>query len=82
MFDFYLNDSAVTLLFQGMKPESEQDLERVEKAKFNITTMYGFMENEFGNQSYANGEEFRLSDCAAAAGMLVAEQVAPFPPRL
>ncbi len=78
MFDLYLNDPVVTLLFQGMKPESEQDPERIEKARFHITTMYSFMESEFGNQSYANGEEFLMSDCAAAPGLFYAEQVAPF----
>ena len=78
MFDLYLNDPVVTLLFQGMKPENEKDPERIEKAEFHIATMYSFMENEFGNQPYANGEEFLMSDCAAAPGLFYAEQVAPF----
>jgi glutathione S-transferase len=78
MFDLYLNDPVVTLVFQGMKPESEQDPERIEKARFHIATMYSFMENEFGKQPYANGEEFLMSDCSAAPGLFYAEQVAPF----
>lgn len=78
MFDLYLNDAVVTLLFQSMKPESEQDPERIEKAQFQVNTMYGFMENEFGKQSYANGEEFLMSDCAAAPALFYAEQVIPF----
>ncbi len=78
MFDLYLNDPIVTLLFQGMKPASEQDSERIDKAKFNVATMYSFMENEFGKQSYANGEEFLMADCAAAPALFYAEQVVPF----
>ena len=78
MFDLYLNDAVVTLLFQGMKPESEQDPERIDKARFQIATMYSFMEHEFGKQSYANGEEFLMSDCAAAPGLFYAEQIVPF----
>lgn len=78
VFDLYLNEAVVTLLFQGMKPESEQDPERIEKAKFHITTMYSFMESELGQQPYANGEEFLMSDCSAAPGLFYAEQVAPF----
>ncbi len=78
MFDLYLNDPVVTLLFQGMKPESDQDPERIEKARFHIATMYSFMENEFGKQNFANGEEFLMSDCAAAPGLFYADQVAPF----
>jgi glutathione S-transferase len=78
MFDLYLTEAVGTLLFQGMKPESEQDPERIQKAEFNIGVMYSFMENEFGNQPYANGDEFLMSDCAAAPGLFYAEQVAPF----
>ena len=78
VFDLYLNEAVVTLLFQGMKPESEQDPERIEKAKFHISTMYSFMENEFSQQQFANGEEFLMSDCSAAPGLFYAEQVAPF----
>ena len=78
MFDSYLNDAVVTLLFQGMKPESEQDPERISRAKHHISTMYSFMENEFSQQNYANGDEFLLSDCAAAPALFYAERVAPF----
>ncbi len=78
MFDLYLNDAVGTLFFQNMKPENERDPERIEKARFHIATMYGFMEKEFANQSYANGEEFLMSDCAAAPALFYAEQIAPF----
>ena len=78
MFDLYLNEAVGTLFFQEMKPEKEQDSERIEKARFNIATMYSFMENEFGKQSYANGEEFLMSDCAAAPALFYAEQLVPF----
>lgn len=78
VFDYYLNDAVSTLLFQSMKPEADQDKERIEKARFHIHTMYRLMENEFGKQSYANGEEFLMSDCAAAPALFYAAQVAPF----
>lgn len=78
MFDLYLNDPVGTLFFQNMKPEAERDQERIDKAKFHVATMYGFMEKEFGKQSYANGEEFLMSDCAAAPALFYAEQIAPF----
>jgi len=78
MFDLYLNETVATLLFQGLKPESDQDPERIEKARSQIETMYGFMENEFSNQKYSNGEEFLMSDCAAAPALFYAQRVAPF----
>ena len=78
MYDLYLNEAVATLLFQGMKPESKQDPERIEKARSNIATMYGFMESELGNQAFSNGDEFLMSDCAAAPALFYAQKVAPF----
>ncbi|MBT8077721.1 MAG: glutathione S-transferase family protein [Gammaproteobacteria bacterium] len=78
MFDLYLNEAVVTLLFQGMKPEEQRDAERIENAWHRIKTMYMFMENEFGGQDYANGDEFLMADCAAAPALLYAQKVAPF----
>lgn len=78
MFDLYLNETVATLLFQGMKPEGERDPERNKKARSQINVMYAFMENEFGQQAYANGDEFLMADCAAAPALFYAQQVAPF----
>lgn len=78
MFDLYLNNAIGTLFFQKLKPESEQDPQRIAECTFHIQTMYGFMENEFGKQSYANGEEFLMSDCSAAPPLFYAQQLLPF----
>ena len=78
MFDLYLNDTVVTLLFQSMKPEDQKDQARIDTAKFRIDTMYSFMEQEFGQQPYANGDKFTMSDCAAAPALFYAEMLAPF----
>ena len=78
MFDLYLNNPIVTLLFQGMKPENERDPEKIETAEFQVNTMYQFMQHEFGNQPFANGAEFLMSDCAAAPALFYAQQVLPF----
>jgi glutathione S-transferase len=78
MFDLYVNDPVVTLLFQSMKSEDQKDPERIEKATFQIDTMYSFMEHEFGQQPYASGDKFTMADCAAAPGLFYAELLAPF----
>ncbi len=78
MFDFYLNDNVATLLFQSLKTKADQDQERIDKARFQINTMYSFMEREFGSQDYANGNEFLLGDCAAAPALNYAQRIAPF----
>lgn len=81
MYDNYLNDSIVTLFFQSRKPEADQDPERIQAAKYRAEVMYGFMESEFGNQDYANGDTFSMSDCAAAAGLCYAPYLMPFDDR-
>jgi glutathione S-transferase len=78
MFDLYLNDSVSTLLFQSMKPEAERDQERIDTSNFRIDTMYGFMEQELGDQPYANGDQFSMSDCAAIPALFYAQRSAPF----
>ena len=78
MFDLYLNEAVVTLLFQGMRPEEARDAERIENAWHRIKVMYMFMESELGKQDYANGNEFLMGDCAAAPALLYAQKLAPF----
>ncbi len=78
MFDLYLNDTVVTLLFQSMKPDDQKDQEKIDTAKFRIDTMYNFMDHEFGQQPYANGDTFTMSDCAAAPALFYAELLTPF----
>jgi len=78
MFDLYLNHTVVTLLFQSMKPKDQKDQEKIDTAKFRIDTMYSFMDHEFGQQPYANGDNFTMSDCAAAPALFYAELLAPF----
>lgn len=78
MLDLYLNDPIVTLLFQGMKPEDQRDVERMATAQFRIDTMYSFMEAEFEEHPFASGDKFSMADCAAAPALFYAEQTAPF----
>jgi len=76
MLDLYLNDNVATLLFQGIKPEEQRDQERIAQANFQIATIYSFMENELGEQSFAAGEDFSMADCAATPALFYAQQVA------
>lgn len=73
-----LNNNVTTLLFQSLKPEVDRDQELIGKANFQINTMYKFMEHEFGNQDFANGNDFLMADCAAAPALNYAQQIAPF----
>ena len=78
MLDLYLNETVVTLLFQGMKPEEQRDQERIDRARFQISTIYDFMEHELGKQAFAAGDSFTMADCAATPALFYAQQTAPF----
>ena len=77
-FDLYLSESIGTLFFEGRKPESEPDAEKIETAKYRINAVYDFMEYEISGQPWANGEQFSMSDCAAAPALFYAKTIIPY----
>ncbi len=78
MFDLYLSDPVTTLLFQGIKSESEQNPDKMQTARSRVKNVYDFLENEIHRQTWANGEEFSMSDCTAAAALFYARTIVPF----
>lgn len=77
-FDFYLTDAANALFAEGYKPPAQQDTEKIETAQYQIRAVYDFIEYELSQQTWANGEEFSMSDCAAAAGFFYASRIMPY----
>ena len=78
MFDLYLSDPVTILFFQSMKSESEQNPDKMLTARTHVNNVYDFLENEIQHQTWANGEEFSMSDCAAAAALFYAHTYVPF----
>lgn len=78
MFDLYLSDPVTILFFQSMKSESEQNPDKMQTARTHVNNVYDFLENEIQNQTWANGEEFSMSDCAAAAVLFYAHTFVSF----
>jgi glutathione S-transferase len=76
-FDFYLSEPVGTLMAEGQKPKAERDMAKIETAQYRVTAVYDFLEFELNNQTWANGEDFSMSDCAAAAGLFYASGIAP-----
>lgn len=81
MYDLYLNEPVSTLIFQGWKPEPERDQELIERCRFRIGVIYDFMEQGLARQTWTNGEDFTMGDCAAAPPLFYAQQVATFDDR-
>lgn len=67
--DLYLNESVATLVFETRKPEAERDSRNIETARYRANAVYDFMEHEVRDHTWANGETFSMSDCAAAAAL-------------
>lgn len=78
MYDLYVNEATVTLLFQGWRPEDRRDPERIEKCKFYLDTLFGFMEKHFSDNEWAVGDEFTMADCSAAPALLLASKIHPW----
>ncbi len=81
MYDNYLNESVSALIFESWKPESKRNQELIERSRFRIGVMYDFMEKNLESQTWTNGENFTLGDCAAAPPLFYAREVAPFEDR-
>jgi len=78
LFDFYLTESVASLFKESRKPPEEQDTAKIETAQYRVRAVYDFIEFELGQQTWANGEEFAMSDCAAAAAFFYASSIMPY----
>ncbi|MDH3420802.1 MAG: glutathione S-transferase family protein [Gammaproteobacteria bacterium] len=74
-FDLYLTDSVSVLMNSGPKSSSAILIDR---AKSRLTAVYEFLDFEVRHQTWANGEEFAMSDCAAAPALLAAQTLWPY----
>jgi len=81
MYDLYLNDSVGTLMFESWKPQAQRSQELIDRSRFRIGVMYEFMESNLASQTWTNGEQFTMGDCAAAPPLAYAREVAPFDER-
>ncbi|WP_417319251.1 glutathione S-transferase family protein [Emcibacter sp.] len=78
MYDLYLNNPTVELLFEGQKPRDKQDPCKMTKARETLNIMYEKLNEAVSDHSWTNGEEFSIADCAAAPALFYAQRVHPF----
>lgn len=78
MLDLYLNDKAVTLLFQSWKPEDQQDPDKIAECRNKLDVMYGYLDKDLGEHEFMHGDTFTVADCAALPALFYADQVHPF----
>jgi glutathione S-transferase len=76
--DLYLNNPTVELLFEGWKPQAEQDEEHIAKQKRLLDAQYSYMDKLLADNTWLMGEEFTLADCAAIPPLYYAQKLYPF----
>jgi glutathione S-transferase len=77
MGDLYLNDPAVTLLFEklGFRKHTPEALDKATKY-LNVT--YAHLDQRLATQDWVCGSEFTIADCAAIPPLFYAQFAAPF----
>ena len=78
MHDFYVNDATVNLLFQGMKPQQEQNVELIARSQKYLDYSYEEMNAWLADHSWFGGQHFSLADCAAIPPLFYGQQVYAF----
>lgn len=78
MCDQYLNDPVVSLIFESMKPESQQNQELMEKSSELIGVLYGMLNQQLANRQFVAGDTFTMADCAAIPALYYARSFAEF----
>jgi glutathione S-transferase len=78
MCDQYLNDPVVSLIFESMKPEADQNPELMEKSSELIGVLYGLLNEQLSSRPFIGGDTFSMADCAAIPALYYARSFAEF----
>jgi len=76
--DLYLDDSFVTIFFDGRRPEHERNPAAVAKAKETLDVTYKHLDEHLAKRSWLVGETFTMADCAAAPPLGYLRMIYPF----
>ncbi len=79
MADLYITANAISLFFQGLKPEAQQDVDAMETARQQLATVYDMFEHELANEpgEWCVGNRLSLADISLAVGLAVSQGVMP-----
>ena len=77
-FDLYVNEPALTIFFDGRKPEAERNPTAVAAARERLDTMYVILDKHFEKGPWTVGEAFTMADCSAAPALSFARMMHPF----
>ena len=84
-FDLYVMGNMQLPVADRLRPEGAQDPYGVSRARERLHVAYDWLEANLGDGPWAAGEQFTLTDCAAAPSLFYAdwvEEIGPARPRL
>lgn len=78
LFDLYLNEPRVSLMFEHMKPAGQRDEKRIATWTRRIMVTYDLLESAIADAEWVVGDSFSMADLSAAAGLVYAAKMTPF----
>jgi glutathione S-transferase len=77
-YDLYVHLPMQKVVGDRLRPAGQHDPHGVERAKTQMQTAYGMIEEEMATKTWAMGDAFSMADCAAAPALYYANLVLPF----
>jgi glutathione S-transferase len=76
--DCYVTEPALSLFFDGRKPEAERNPTAAAAARDRLDVMYGWLDRHLEKNTWFVGDLYTLADCAAAPSLALARMMHPF----
>lgn len=77
-YDLYVHVPMGKIVADRLRPAGASDPFGVEEARASLRRVYGMIDQEMANKTWAVGENFSLADCAACPALFYANTVEPF----
>jgi glutathione S-transferase len=77
-FDLRIHEPMQKIVTDNLRPPGKNDPYGVERARDQLRTAYGVVEEQLRGKTWAIGDAFTMADCAAAPALFYANLVEPF----
>ncbi|MGA8278104.1 MAG: glutathione S-transferase family protein [Rhodanobacteraceae bacterium] len=76
-FDLYVAEPMQKIVGDRLRPADSHDPFGVERAREQLRTACGLVEQDMKTRAWATGDDFSMADCAAAPALFYADKVQP-----
>lgn len=77
-YDLYVHEPMQRIVGDRLRPADKKDPYGVERARAQLRTSYGLIDEWMATQPWAVGDEFTMADCAASPALYYANKVLSF----